>query len=487
MKQHLTYFFALIDKKLSATLVTMAVLLLTACQPIQQNALSKSNPIADSSVNSSVDPIIDQTTQPENHRIFPQSQRWKTAQGLTVTLIENSSIPMVDIQLTFAAGSARDASKAGLASMTNAGLLWGSNAISEERINLHMDELGAQISVTSARDMAKLSLRCLSDQTLDHCQQLLLDILTIPQFPQVQFDRFKQNRQVVLKRNQQIPSAVGNLTFWQALFEDHPYGSPQLGTVESIEAIQPADLQQFFHQFYTAQNGHLVFVGDIKQQRAQELASTISRLLPQNNNLSDIPEAPTNRPTHINTPMASQQSHLFIGQRGLNRDHPDYVAFYLGNMVMGGGALTSVLGNEIREKRGWAYSIWSANRPMLASSVFMVNMQTQSSNADQAIDLLTDILSQSTNFLTDERIERSRQFLLGNLPLQLDSNSEILNYYSTISFYKLPENYLNQFYDRLIQTTADQVREAWRKQIQVDQWVIVNVGGSTNATTDKTR
>lgn len=411
---------------------------------------------------------------------FPKPMVWKTLNGMRVWSIESNDIPIIDMQLTFVAGSAQDKKLPGLASMTNELIFQGSKNLTEQQINEEIDNLGAEIGGSSQRDMGIITVRCLSGTVFNKCLQLLEKIIKKPIFSLNNITRSVESRIIGLKEAQKQPSTIANKLFWENVFINHPYSSPPAGTLESIKKIKSKHLRKFFSTYYTAQNASLVLIGNIKPQQAKKIAERISRRLPQGSKVLGVREVKTKlKRKLIEYPLQTSQNHIRIGFLGVKRQDPNYVAFYLANHAMGGGALNSILGDEIREKRGWAYSVGSYNLPMLATGPFISYMQTKNENSKAAIKLVTNIFSKSQNYFTNETINRSRSYLLGNFPLQLDSNAKILSYMSVLSFYNLPTNYLNNFYNKLKTVTNSEVRHAWQSVIDSKEMISINVGKIT--------
>jgi len=181
---------------------------------------------------------------------------------------------------------------------------------------------------------------------------------------------------------------------------------------------------------------------------------------------------------HIDFP--SSQAHLFIGQPGMRRGDPDYFPLYVGNHILGGSGLVSILSKEIREKRGLSYSVYSYFLPMLARGPFLTGLQTKGAQAEQAGQVLTDTLRRfREQGPTPEQLTASKQNITGGFPLRIASNGKIVEYLSVIGFYGLPLDYLDTFSARVDAVSAEQVRDAFQRRIDPDRLVRVVVGPNT--------
>jgi zinc protease len=167
-----------------------------------------------------------------------------------------------------------------------------------------------------------------------------------------------------------------------------------------------------------------------------------------------------------------------VGQPGIQRGHPDYFPFYVGNHVLGGGGFASRLMDEVREQRGLAYSVSSYFVPSRRPGPFAMVVQTRNDQAAEAADLMKATL----RGFRDEgpeasELEDARRNLTGGFPLRIDSNGEIVQNVATIGFYDLPLDYLAQFIGHVDDVDAKAIVEAFRRNLDPDRLVTVMVGG----------
>jgi zinc protease len=418
---------------------------------------------------------------------FPIPEVWKTPEGLTVWFLYDSSIPVVDLRLTFKGGSAQHSPVEGLASVTNQLIKHGTKEMDEEQLSLRLDSLGIDLSLSSWRDMAVVSMRTLSGETFEKGVETLSQLIVQPAFPEAGMQRVIANRRVSLRRNKTLPKNIVSNAFWEALYQKHPYSQRVGGSIESLEKITRKEIQKYYQKYYVASNGVLVIVGKLNRSDAESTAALISRSLPEKKEkLISLPQAktlPKSQRLHLDT--NSHQTHIRIGQLAINRSHPDYAALYVANQILGGGALNSVLGDVIREKRGWAYSVGSYMQPMLGGGPWIIYMQTANETAQAAIDETMKVVQGFDSYLTDKRIEESIQYLRGNFALTIDSNKKLLGYFSMMGFYDLPADYLNIVDKKFQQVTPQKVREAWKKHFKADNLLIVSAGKKVKQSKDK--
>jgi len=178
---------------------------------------------------------------------------------------------------------------------------------------------------------------------------------------------------------------------------------------------------------------------------------------------------------HIEFP--STQTHLLIGQVGINRSHADYYPLYLGNHILGGSGLTSILSDEVREQRGLAYSTSSYFTKMKSNGYFLIKLQTKNSQADQAKKIALETLKNFRNNAIDEqKLQDGKDNIIGGFALETASNANILTYLSIIGFYDLPLNYLSSFTSKIKPISARDIQKAYERLINMDKLVILSVG-----------
>lgn len=415
----------------------------------------------------------------------PAIEHWRTANGVPVYFIPTRELPMVDAQILFNAGSIRDGERPGLAMMTNALLEEGAGDWSADVIADRLDRIGARFSAGSRRDSAWASLRSLVDpRYLQPAVETVARLLKEPTFAPDAVERVRKQMLSGLQERAQSPGAIAQDAFFKALYGDHPYGSPPHGTTASVNAITRADLQTFHRRYYTAANVVVALVGDLDRSAAERLANALVGELPAGEAAPPPPPAPT-VPTNrtIRIPHPSSQSHILIGQMGVNRTDPDYYALYLGNHVLGGNGLVSQLAQEIREKRGLAYGAYSAFSPMRQAGPFLINLQTRNDQADTALQVAQTTLREFTaNGPSAEALEEARQNITGGFALDLAGNGKLASALGLIAFYGLPLDYLQNYIGTINSITLEQVKHAWQRHVQPDQMITVIVGGPPTAT-----
>ena len=173
----------------------------------------------------------------------------------------------------------------------------------------------------------------------------------------------------------------------------------------------------------------------------------------------------------------ASQSHLLLGYPGIKRGDPDLFPLYVGNYILGGGGFVSRLTEEVREKRGLVYSVYSYFMPMAEAGPFQVGLQTKKDQAEDALKLVRETLGKFIqNGVTEAELKAAKANIIGGFPMRIDSNGKILDYLAVIGFYKLPLNYLDEYNSNVEKVTVAQIKDAFSRRLKPENFVTVIVG-----------
>ena len=415
---------------------------------------------------------------------LPEIQSWSTDNGTRVLFVEAAELPMVDIRVVFDAGSARDAGHPGVASLTNALLDQGAAGLNAGAIARGFEQRGSKLGGGIGRDMAWLSLRSLSDKKLlTPSFELFAKVLAQPDFPAADFKREQQRTLTGLEYKKQKPGSIASKAFYRNVYGEHPYAGEPEGTEESVAALTAADLKAFYKRYYVARNAVIVMVGDVSTKQAKAMAEKLSDALPKGKKADSLRTvAPLSNGETVVVEFPSSQSHVLMGAPGVRRGDPDYFVLYVGNHVLGGSGLVSRISQEIREKRGLSYSAYSYFVPLKELGPYTLGFQTRNDQRDEALKVLRDTLQA---FIDDgptaAELKSSVSNIVGGFPLRVASNGKIIEYLAVIGFYDLPLDYLSTFNDKVKAVTAEQIRDAFKRRVKVENMVTVTVGGEVKS------
>jgi zinc protease len=238
------------------------------------------------------------------------------------------------------------------------------------------------------------------------------------------------------------------------------------------------EARAFYDRYYVARNAVVAIVGDLDRAEAGRVAEMLVGALPAGEPAPPLPPVtplPADKTVGLEHP--STQTHIRVGEAALTRADPDYFPLYVGNHALGGGGLVSLLAEEVREKRGLSYSVYSALVPMRAKGPFFVGLQTRNEQAPEALQVALDTLRRFVKEgPTEKELEAAKRNITGGFALRVDSNKKVLGQIASIGYYGLPLDYLTTFTARVDAVTREAVRDAFVRHVDLDRLLTVLVG-----------
>ena len=403
-------------------------------------------------------------------------EHWVAPSGAKAYFIETRVLPILDVQIDFAAGAAFvPAAKSGLDSLTQGLLEAGAGDLDEEQIAGRLVDIAARLGGGVDSDRASVSLRTLSAKPQrEAALDLMRTVLSAPTFPQSVLEREKGRTIAGIREAETRPDAIAAKRFAAAIYPEHPYGvSP---TVASVAAATREDLVAFHRQHYGAKGAIVSIIGDVSRAEAEAIAQHLTEALPAGGG-DLVPPAvrpPLRGTTRIAHPAA--QSHIHIGLPAIRRSDADYFPLLVGNYTLGGGGFVSRLMKEVREKRGYAYSVYSYFAPRKLEGPFEIGLQTRRDQAGDALKVVDEVLGDYiARGPTAKELASAKKHLVDGLALRMDSNAKLLGYLSAIGFYDLPLTYLDDFPAKVNAVTAAQVKAAFVRHVKAENLVTVIV------------
>ena len=413
-------------------------------------------------------------------------QQWQTASGARVLFVETHELPMIDLAVDFPAGSSRDTpEKSGLAALAVGLMRSGAGEFTEDQISERLASIGAELSGRFDMDRAGYGLRTLSSsREREEALGLLTAVLQKPTFPDHVFLREQQRVLAGLREGETRPEVLADREFRHLLYGNHPYALRGSGEAATVAKLTRDDLVAFYRDHFFAGDAVISMIGDLTHGEAVAIAEQLTSGLPARAQpLAPLPPVEQLQAGRISRiPHPATQAHILIGQPGIKRLDQDYFALFLGNYVLGGGGFSSRLSDEIRQKRGYAYSTYSFFNPLALEGPFQISVQTKREQTEEALKVAQETLAKFVaEGPTAQELDSAKQNIIGGFPLRIDSNKKIQEYLSIIGFYRLPLTYLDEFPDRIEQLTLEQVRDAWRRRVHPDRMVTVVVAGGEAA------
>ena len=412
-------------------------------------------------------------------------KEWKTSNDVRVLYVYAPVLPMVDVQVIFDAGSVRDGNKPGVASLTGSmlshGARLGNKKLSVDDISERFESIGARFGSGASKDNASLSLRTLTDEKwFNKAVETMTAVINAPTFDSKEFKRVRKQRLISFESRKQSPGTIASEAFNKGLYKNHPYALPGIGTEKSVKKLSRKDLIRFYKKYYVASNALVTIVGDIDRNKAVSLAEKLVGKLAKGNKAKALPGvADLKSASSVHHEFPSTQTHIMMGQPGIQRKDKDYFTLYVANHILGGSGFGSRIMHEIREKRGLAYSSYSYFAPMLKRGPFLIGMQTSNGQTGEALKVLKETLrNYVANGPTEKELLHAKKNITGGFPLRIDSNKDISGYLGMIGFYNMPLSYLKDFNQRVEAVTLQQIKETLKRRIDTEKMFTVTVGRS---------
>lgn len=406
--------------------------------------------------------VIQDLTSPDGHGFW---------------LVEEPSIPIVAVEMGFSGGSWLDPDgREGLARLTLSLLEEGAGDLDAVAFANRADEISARFGFGAGREQVTVSARFLLE-TLDESSTLLTLAMTEPRFDSEPVERLRRQMLSGVASREKDPDSIAARAWFDQAFPGHPYGRPSGGTRESLSAITVDDLRAMHRRLLTRTDVDIAIVGAIDADRAGALVDRLLKGLPEGEAI-DVPQAQTAPPPGLTVFEEDvPQSVALLGHAGLPRSDPDFIAAYVMNYVLGGGGFSSRLTEEVREKRGLAYSVYSYLSPMDGAALHMAGVQTANARISESLDVIrTEWREMAEAGITADELARAKTYLTGSFPLRFDSNARIASYLVFVQRENLGRDYVNRRNGEIEAVTIDDVRRVAARLLDPDALSIVVVG-----------
>jgi zinc protease len=406
--------------------------------------------------------------------------KYVTKNGVEILYTKSENIPMIDIKITFDAGSNKDGELKGLSMLTHSLLDEGTSKMNSEAIASAFESTGAIFSTSVNKDKSSVSLRSLADKKyLEPSVKMLLKILSDSVFPKSEVILQKERTLSSISEDKSDPSEVSSNLFFKEIYGNYAYGFPSIGSEESIEKIKRKDIINFYKENINSSNASIAIVSSLSKKDIINLSEKISKSLsfssPKKNVLNNFQK--NNKKKYIFKKFNSEQAHIYIGGQSIKRGSKNHLPLYVGNYIFGGSGFSARLMKELRVKRGLTYGVYSYIYPMKNIGPFVVGIETKAEQAQESVRLIHKMLKEfHANGPTDKELTHAKEAIINGFPLRIDSNQDILNYLSMINYYDLPKNYLNTFTDKISKITKKDILRAFKEEIDVNNLITLVVG-----------
>lgn len=409
-----------------------------------------------------------------------QIETWNTKEGASVYFLHAPEIPIMDMIVSLDAGSLREGQQYGLASMTANMMTKGTQDLNEEAFLTKLDDLQSAIDANASITSTSLSLRSLTKpELLTPSLDLFYEVLTTPAFNENVFERERTQAIDGQKAILDNPGKIANELYYETLYPNTVIGATAKMLESSLKKLSVKDLQDFRKQYYQAHNAKIVFVGDLSKEDAKSIANQVSALLGKGSPLPELPKIKSVTSHKIvEQYFNSPQTQVIMGQPAIDRFNEDYLPLMVGNHLLGGSGLTSILMTNIREKDGLTYGIYSYFSAGIYQGPFTVSFSTKNESVEEAIEKSKAVITQ---FIEEgpeaEALQRAKNNFLGSLVLDMNSNAKLATAILGLAAYDLPLDYYETLPEKVKAITPEEIQAAFKRHVNPKEMATIIVGG----------
>lgn len=400
--------------------------------------------------------------------------------GAVILVVENHTVPSVSMMVGVAAGACQDPpGEEGTASLLARVLDRGTERRSASSIADDLDARGAALAASAGRHQSTVNVTCLADD-FARVADIAVDMLRAPSFPAGEVDTRRAELVTAIKQDFEDPAARATDALMAMLYPAHPYGRPIRGTVASVERLTRERLCAFHREWFSPSALTIAVAGDVDPAL---IVDTLARALDgwDGGPRRDLALAPVSRAAaralRVESMMDKAQTDVAYGFVGLARRDPGYYAAWIMNNALGQYGLGGRLGDSIRERQGMAYYVFSTLDATLGPGPLTIRAGVSPANVERtlaSIDAeLNDILARG---LTPQEIAQSKQYLIGSLPRQLETNAAIAAFVMSAEIFGLGLDYDERLPGLIASVTDDEVQAAARRLLDPSTAAIAVAG-----------
>jgi predicted Zn-dependent peptidase len=416
------------------------------------------------------------TFKPVHYKV-PSPARVVLNNGMVLYLLEDHELPLIEMTALIRTGSIYESPDyAGLASLSGDVMrTGGTKTMSPEKIDEALEYIDAQIAVSIETESGSASLSVMQ-KDFDQGFDIFTRIIRSPAFAAERLAIAKEQKIAALRQTNDNPQSLAFRQFKKLLYHSNPRGN--LPTIDSIERIEPQDLQRFYQTYFHPNRIILGVSGDFSS------AEMITKIIKSFGDWKAVDTPlPTVAPPQNNTVLSLNylqkkvpQSTIILGNLAPTKQNPDYYAFEIVNYILGGGGFSSLLTSEIRSNRGLAYSVGSFYRSDVDYGVFGAYCMTKSSSTAQALELMFDIIKRIGETDLAGQLKQAKESLINSFIFAYTSSSQMVAQTMSLEYDHLPPDFLTLYPAKIEAVTLDDVKRAARNYLHPEQSIVLVVG-----------
>jgi zinc protease len=402
--------------------------------------------------------------------------------GIEAWLVEEHSVPLMAMRFAFAGGNSQDPNgKEGVANFLTAMMDEGAGDLTALQFQERMEEIAMRMSFEDSRDSFYGSFETLTVNR-DAAVELLRLAINKPRFDTDAVERIRAQLLAGLAFAEKDPDRVASREWFATAFAGHPYGRPANGTVESVSRITRDDLDAYRRRIFARSTLKVVAVGDIDAPTLGKILDLVFGSLPEKADLAPVPFVEPKPGSSLNVvQMAVPQSVATFGLAGVTRKDPDFIPAFVMNHILGGGGFSSRLMEQVREKRGLAYSVYSYLQPYQHTAIFAGGVATKNDEIGQSLEVIrAELKRMASEGPTPEELDNAKKYLIGSYPLRFDTNAKIANQLLGILQDGLGIDYVEKRNGLIEAVTLEDVKRVAARILRTENLITTVVGQPKN-------
>ena len=407
---------------------------------------------------------------------FPKIIKIKSNQDYL--LIENTDLPIIDLRITFDTGSVNDGDNEGILSFSIN--LLHQQLLNNKKIISYFEEIGAQYDSSVSKEKSYISLRFVSTKHNIHLiSETINEMLSLNGISDELVSENKVKILNIINRRDLDPARLAQKKADEIFFNGSSMSHPTIGYGRSIERLDINLIRQKLIKLISKSKISVSLVGDINENSSALLISNMIGNIKRETQKNELPLKYNKlRKNTENIFFDSTQTHINIYIPSVNRQDKDFYNILVANHILGGSGFGSRLMREIREKRGFAYSVYSYLSIYNDFGVLKINLQTDNKNVNEALYVISVELDKFKNFNpSKDEISSSKQSLIKNVVTRMDTNSSMLQTLSSINDYDLQDDYYRNYVNGIQNVNLKSIKKAISDNIKFENALIVTLGG----------
>jgi zinc protease len=405
-------------------------------------------------------------------------ERVISSKGVEAWLVEEHGVPLITMRFAFEGGASQDLPGGeGVAHFVSGMLDEGAGKLSSVEYHDRLEDLAARMRFDASRDVFSGTFQTLTKNQKESFELLRL-ALTSARMDQDAVERIRGQIQAGIKIDQEDPEKVAAQEWFKLAFHSHPYARPVNGTAETVARISADDLRNYVKRNFARDNLKVAVVGDITPDQLKAVLDDVFGGLAEKADLKPVPEVKLPAVAERKViPMKVPQSVAAFGAEGLKRKDKDFIAAYVLNYIIGGGGFSSKLMEEVREKRGLAYSVYSYLQPFRKASVFLGGVATENKALAESIKVIEAELGRiAKDGPTAEELESAKRYLTGSYALNFDTSAHIAAQLLGVQIEDLGIDYFDRRNAMVEAVTLDDIRRVADRLIKPGALIVTVVG-----------